>query len=166
MIYLTYIKTYCERGYDIDDISIKCREREYVKAKTLYCALSRKHTEKNLFTIGNKVNYKTHASVSHTTKKLHDKFIKDDITYKKLFDNFDISNITALKSLKVNDIDNLVTIQELQEENKILSTKNKDYENIFNNGDLMYLLSRFDKLSEENKQNFIVRTDAILNMMK
>ena len=46
---------------------------------------------------GNKVNYKTHASVSHNTRKLHDEFIKDDITYKKLFDNFDISNITVLK---------------------------------------------------------------------
>lgn len=165
---LKYIKKYCETCYKIKDISKVNREVEYVEARALYYSLSRKYTSFSLQKIGALLN-KHHASVVHGINKIHSEYIKNNYFYRKNFETFKVEDLEEFRRIIIESESELKYLSVIQKaeikklSNKIESLKNKIQ--LQQNGDLFYLISRFDKLSEDKQQQFLVRTDAMLKMM-
>ena len=169
---LKYIKQYCEKTYNIKDISKVSRKTNYVQARALYYSLSRKHTSYSTTVIGEQLK-KDHSTVVHGSNKLHDELIDSCYFYKKCFETFKkegLDNLQEFKNVNIESESKLKYINVIQKteikklNNKIDSLKNKIQ--LQQNGDLVYLISRFDKLTEDKQQQFLVRTDAMLKMMK
>ena len=98
MINLKVIKKLVETYYDIEDISVKSRQQNYVDARTVFIVLARELTDYNYTIIGDYIN-RHHSSITHAINEIHDQWQKSKYHYRRQLDVID----TIYKQLSSND---------------------------------------------------------------
>ena len=160
---LSKIKSHVESRLDIKDISIKSRKRKYTYARALYYRISKDTTKFSLETIGEEVG-KGHCEVLNAFKGTFPQAYDNEDYIRDAYDDYmvnykEVKTINSLnnKTTKELIIENL----NLSKEIKILKAK-KDSED----SNIIDLVFRYNDLTPEKKELFILRTSAILTMMK
>lgn len=84
-------------GLTIKDISSRSREGDIRKARQIYCALTKKHTEFSFREIGEKID-RDHSTVMHSCKVIEDAEFSGDALYKQFND---LDNVVKKAFIKV-----------------------------------------------------------------
>lgn len=160
---LDKIKEFIELRLDIDDISIKSRKRKHTYPRALFYRIAKDTTKYSLETIGSHVG-RGHCEVLNAFKGTFPQAYSNEHYIKELYDDYMINynkvkdiDLLNEKTTKELIIDNL----NLKKEIKILQAK-KECED----KDIIDLVFKYNNLSDENKELFLLRTDAILKMMR
>ena len=160
-IELQRIKDYVDNcaGYDI---SVKRRDAEIVKFRTLYFKLARETTHWGLKKIGDMVN-RDHATVLHAQSKLFD----------ELMHNKDLRRLHDIYRIEILGQQINAPYQKIEQYNKLKEDYNKL---ISDNQSLKYLLSSVDgltkneklyrELSRKQKESYDERATLVLKSFK
>jgi uncharacterized protein HemX len=82
MINLKVIKELVETYYDIEDISVKSRQQNYVDARTVFTVLARSLTDYSYTIIGDYIN-RHHTSITHHINVIHNQWKKSKYHYRR-----------------------------------------------------------------------------------
>ena len=159
---LSKIKEFIELRLDIEDISIDSRKRKYTYPRALFYRIAKDTTTHSLSTIGGYVG-KGHCEVLNAFKGTFPQAYHNEDYIREAYDDYmnnynNVKQINLLneKTTKELIVDNL----NLKKEVKILQSK-KECED----KNIIDLVFKYNELTEEQKELFIIRTNAILKMM-
>ena len=159
---LNSIKKYVEIKTLIENISTRSRKRKYTYARALFYRIAKDTTVHSLDEIGSYVG-KGHCEVLNAFKGTFPQAYHSEVYISEAYDDY-VNNYKESKDLV---LANDKTVKELilenlnlQEDIKELKSK-KDIDNKGINS----LLIKFNELTEDKQDTFILRADAILKML-
>ena len=164
------IKKYIEDYLNIEDISIRSRVREYAYARALFCKLAHELQNKTFEAIG-EYSKRDRITARHSIvntfpvafessgiiQKCYNDYKAKDNKIKLLIDGYESQETESL-AVKIIHLEDV--LKQSQEVIKELKSK-KDIDNKGINS----LLIKFNQLTEDKQDTFILRADAILKML-
>ena len=121
---LKSIKSVVENYYSIDDIGVKYRGRELVRAREHYVKLARNSTTCSLAMVAKEIN-RDHSSVIHIERNF-DTFFKIEPSYRNDFLNLSSILDDFFKSMYNQELDDVIRAERIEYLTKRLESMNKE----------------------------------------